>query len=109
MHTHTPTPTPTRTRAPLRARRFGFHCGAALHYLSAFKVNPHVLHCHDWQSASIAWGQRGGAACVFTIHNLSYGADLVARAMAACDIATTVSPTYAQEVRAGMPCALSLL
>jgi glycogen synthase len=44
-----------------------------------------------------------GAKCIFTIHNLSYGADLVGRAMGACDIATTVSPTYAQEVR-GLSC-----
>ena len=27
---------------------------------------------------------------VFTIHNLGFGADLIARAMQACDVATTV-------------------
>ena len=48
-------------------------------------------------------GKEGGAGdalrVVFTLHNLQYGADLVARAMAAADVATTVSPTYAQEVK----------
>ncbi len=79
--------------------RFGFHCGAALAYLAAYNVRPTVLHCHDWPTAPIAWEQRGSARCVFTIHNLSYGADLVGRAMATCEVATTVSPTYAKEVR----------
>lgn len=31
-------------------------------------------------------------------HNLNYGADLIGRAMASADVATTVSPTYAREV-----------
>ncbi len=57
-----------------------------------------IIHCHDWQSAPIAWGDRGAAKAVFTIHNLSYGADLIGRAMQACSVATTVSPTYAREV-----------
>jgi glycosyltransferase involved in cell wall biosynthesis len=35
---------------------------------------------------------------VFTIHNLNYGADLIGRAMQAAAVATTVSPTYAQEI-----------
>jgi glycogen synthase len=35
---------------------------------------------------------------VFTIHNLNYGADLIGRAMSATAVATTVSPTYAQEI-----------
>ena len=34
---------------------------------------------------------------VFTIHNLNYGADLIGRAMSEASVATTVSPTYAQE------------
>ncbi|GFH13657.1 uncharacterized protein HaLaN_09586, partial [Haematococcus lacustris] len=78
--------------------RFGFFCGAALQYLKTYNVQPSIIHCHDWPSAPVAWGDRMGAKCIFTIHNLSYGADLVARAMAACDVATTVSPTYAQEI-----------
>ena len=64
-----------------------------------YDVKPSILHCHDWQSAPVAWGDRGSARVVFTIHNLSYGVDLIARAMQACEVATTVSPTYAAEVR----------
>jgi starch synthase len=79
--------------------RFGFFCGAALEYLKVRNVQPNILHCHDWQSAPVAWGERpNNAKCVFTIHNLNYGADLVGRAMGGCEVATTVSPTYAREV-----------
>ena len=35
---------------------------------------------------------------MFTIHNLNYGATLIGQAMAACKLATTVSPTYAAEI-----------
>eukprot|EP00879_Flechtneria_rotunda_P007886 GHRR01008263.1.p1 GENE.GHRR01008263.1~~GHRR01008263.1.p1 ORF type:complete len:1096 (+),score=490.52 GHRR01008263.1:107-3289(+) len=79
--------------------RFGFFCGAAAEYLKVRNVQPDILHCHDWQSAPVAWGERpNNAKCVFTIHNLNYGADLVGRAMASCEVATTVSPTYAREI-----------
>jgi len=79
--------------------RFGFFCGSALEFLKVRGVQADVLHCHDWPTAPVAWGDRGQSKCVFTIHNLSYGADLVGRAMASCEVATTVSPTYAREVR----------
>jgi starch synthase len=79
--------------------RFGFFCGAALEYLRVRNVQPDILHCHDWQSATASWGERpNNAKVAFTIHNLNYGADLVGRAMATCEVATTVSPTYAREV-----------
>ncbi|CAI5948364.1 unnamed protein product [Closterium sp. NIES-65] len=56
-----------------------------------------LLHCHDWSSAPVAWLQReqysgyggGNARTVFTIHNLEFGQDMIGRAMAACDMATT--------------------
>jgi hypothetical protein len=35
------------------------------------------VHCHDWQSAPVAWLDHGTAKCAFTIHNLNYGADLI--------------------------------
>ncbi|KAK6124494.1 hypothetical protein DH2020_041775 [Rehmannia glutinosa] len=38
------------------------------------------------------------ARVVFTIHNLEFGAALIGKAMAFSDKATTVSPTYSQEV-----------
>jgi starch synthase len=79
--------------------RFGFFCGAANEYLRVRNVQPDILHCHDWQSATVSWGERpNNAKVAFTIHNLNYGADLVGRAMATCEVATTVSPTYAREV-----------
>ncbi|EFJ50113.1 hypothetical protein VOLCADRAFT_58732, partial [Volvox carteri f. nagariensis] len=90
------------------AQRFGFFCGAALQYLKNTGRQYDILHCHDWQSAPIAWGDRGAAKAVFTIHNLSYGADLIGRAMQACNVATTVSPTYAREI-AGHPSVASHL
>ncbi|PNW73958.1 hypothetical protein CHLRE_13g579598v5 [Chlamydomonas reinhardtii] len=89
------------------AQRFAFFCGAALQYLKnqaapGGRGAADIIHCHDWQSAPVAYGDRGGAKTVFTIHNLSYGADLIGRAMQACQVATTVSPTYAREI-AGHP------
>lgn len=62
-------------------------------------VQADILHCHDWPTAPICWGDRRKSKVVFTIHNLSYGGDLIGRAMATCEVATTVSPTYAREVR----------
>lgn len=56
------------------------------------------MHCHDWATAPVAFGDPQ-AAPVFTIHNLNYGADLIGRAVAASAVATTVSPTYAAEAR----------
>ncbi|KAK9832645.1 hypothetical protein WJX81_006656 [Elliptochloris bilobata] len=80
------------------ARRFGFFCGAALEYLRHHApAKPDIVHCHDWATAPVAFGNPE-AAPVFTIHNLNYGADLIGRAMAASAVATTVSPTYAAEV-----------
>ncbi|GLI61875.1 hypothetical protein VaNZ11_004385 [Volvox africanus] len=90
------------------AQRFGFFCGAALQYLKLTGRQYDILHCHDWQSAPIAWGDLGAAKTVFTIHNLSYGADLIGRAMQSCNVATTVSPTYAREI-AGHPSVASHL
>ncbi|KAL6784007.1 SSS3B [Auxenochlorella protothecoides x Auxenochlorella symbiontica] len=80
--------------------RFGVWCEAALEYLRhhAEKRIPDILHAHDWQSAPCTWLDCGTARTAFTIHNLNYGADLIERAMGATAVATTVSPTYAQEV-----------
>lgn len=78
--------------------RFAFFCGAALEYMKIFNINSDVIHCHDWQTAAVAFGDRARSKCVFTIHNLNYGADLIGRAIESCNVATTVSPTYATEV-----------
>ena len=60
---------------------------------------PDIVHTHDWATAPVAFGAPDGCASVFTIHNLNYGADLIGRAMGAAAACTTVSPTYAAEVR----------
>lgn len=78
--------------------RFAFFSGAALEYMKIFNTNSDIIHCHDWPTAAVAFGDRVRAKCVFTIHNLNYGAELIGRAMASTDVATTVSPTYATEV-----------
>jgi starch synthase len=57
------------------------------------------VHCHDWPTAPVTYAGIGNAKAVFTIHNLNYGQDLIGRAMQASSVATTVSPTYATEVR----------
>jgi len=68
------------------------------------------VHCHDWPTAPVTYEGIGNAKAVFTIHNLNYGQDLIGRAMQASSVGTTVSPTYATEVRtvcALKPCSMS--
>ncbi|MFA6553701.1 MAG: glycogen/starch synthase [Patescibacteria group bacterium] len=54
---------------------------AALQLLEIIKFNPHIIHCHDWQSGLVPnfvvkradeFPSLTKAATVFTIHNLSY-------------------------------------
>jgi hypothetical protein len=67
------------------------------------RARADIVHCHDWATAPVAFGDLAQAAPVFTIHNLNYGADLIGRAVAASAVATTVSPTYAAEARRPRP------
>lgn len=86
--------------------RFGFFCHAALEFLLQSGSHPDIIHCHDWSSAPVAWLFKdhymhyglSKARVVFTIHNLEFGAHLIGKAMTYADKATTVSPTYSQEV-----------
>ena len=57
-----------------------------------------LLHCHDWQSAPIAFMDRQGIPAAFTIHNMDFGADLISGAVERAEVSTTVSPTYAVEI-----------
>ncbi|RVX08138.1 Soluble starch synthase 3, chloroplastic/amyloplastic [Vitis vinifera] len=65
-----------------------------------------IIHCHDWSSAPVSWLFKdhykhyglSKARVVFTIHNLEFGAPLIAKAMVYTDKATTVSHTYSREV-----------
>ncbi|XP_057811266.1 LOW QUALITY PROTEIN: starch synthase 3, chloroplastic/amyloplastic [Salvia miltiorrhiza] len=86
--------------------RFGFFCHAALEFLLQSGSHPDIIHCHDWSSAPVAWLFKeqymhyglSKARIVFTIHNLEFGAQLIGKAVAFSDKATTVSPTYSREV-----------
>ncbi|KAK4485083.1 hypothetical protein RD792_007691 [Penstemon davidsonii] len=88
------------------AERFGFFCHAALEFLLQSGFHPDIIHCHDWSSAPVSWLFKehyvhyglSKARVVFTIHNLEFGANLIGKAMEYSDKATTVSPTYSQEV-----------
>lgn len=86
--------------------RFGFFCHAALEFLQQTGFQPDIIHCHDWSSAPVSWLFKdhykhyglSKARVVFTIHNLEFGAQLIGKAMAYSDKATTVSPTYSKEI-----------
>ncbi|KAF6168146.1 hypothetical protein GIB67_011531 [Kingdonia uniflora] len=88
------------------AERFGFFCHAALEFLLQSGLHPDILHCHDWSSAPVSWLFKdhymhyglSKVRVVFTIHNLEFGAQLIGKAMAYSDKATTVSHTYSKEV-----------
>ena len=79
--------------------RFGFFTDAALTWMRSIHQEVDIIHAHDWQTAPATWGNYYNAATALTLHNLQFGVDLISRGMASCDIATTVSPTYADEVR----------
>ncbi|WP_026675063.1 glycogen synthase GlgA [Alkalihalobacterium bogoriense] len=63
------------------AERFTFFCHAVLEALPLLGIKPHILHCHDWQTALIPAYVRTTyqehpvykhTKTVFTIHNLKY-------------------------------------
>ena len=80
---------------------------AALEFLLQTGRQPDILHCHDWSTAGAAqaywdsyhlyglWRPK----VVFTIHNAEYGLDRIGSAAYYSQRFTTVSPTYAFEVR----------
>lgn len=82
----------------VRFRFFAEAVGTYIRQMAARGEGPNIVHAHDWQTAPLTWENLAGAKTAFTIHNLEYGADLIAGAMGACTVATTVSPTYAAEV-----------
>lgn len=103
------------------AQRFVLFCRAALEACRLQGWEPDVIHAHDWHSAAairLAWAARPRPALVYTIHNLAhqglFGPDawpligvydaggnlnLMEQALAAADVITTVSPTYADEIK----------
>ena len=46
----------------------------------------------------MVFGDVHPSRSVFTIHNMEFGVDQIGRAVAAANVSTTVSPTYAMEV-----------
>lgn len=103
------------------AERFVLFCRAALLACLHTGWIPDVIHAHDWHAAAavrIAAAAPGRPALVFTIHNIAHqgyygpdkwpligvhdgqgGLNLMDQAIRATDVITTVSPTYAEEIR----------
>ncbi|HXE71627.1 MAG TPA: glycogen/starch synthase [Candidatus Nitrosotenuis sp.] len=103
------------------AERFVLFCRGVLEALRRLDWSPDVLHAHDWHAAAavrLHWAASPRASLVFTVHNLAhqgrFGSDkwpllgvydgrgelnLMEQALYTADVITTVSPTYAQEIR----------
>jgi starch synthase len=66
---------------PDNAERFSFFCQAVLALATRLRWTPHVLHCHDWQTALLPAYLRflpglapslAQTATIYTIHNLLF-------------------------------------
>lgn len=103
------------------AERFIYFARSALEACRQWGWMPDVIHAHDWHSAAairLHWAAPQRAALVFTIHNIAHQGlvrstkwpllgvydavgplNLMEQAIYAADVVTTVSPTYAREIR----------
>ena len=101
--------------------RFVLFCQAALEACRQMNWWPDVVHAHDWHAAAAIralWPHSPRPALVFTIHNLAHqglfgneswpllgvydstdNLNLMEQALYTADVITTVSPTYAEEIR----------
>ena len=66
---------------PDNLERFQYYCSKTLALLKALKIQPDILHCHDWQTALIPVYLKvlyqndhffEQTKTLFTIHNLAY-------------------------------------
>lgn len=101
--------------------RFVLFCRGALEAVRYMGWTPDVVHAHDWHAAAairLHWAARGRGALVFTVHNMAHqgrvgrekwpllgvydaggGLNLMEQAIYTADVVTTVSPTYAVEIK----------